>query len=414
MVNVLGVFFFLWLAWLFSENRKKFPLKTVLLGVGLQLVLGVLILGVPGLGVPAALRFIFEAFTTLVDRFMAFTNEGSRFVFGSLVDPSKSYGFIFAFQVIPSILFFSSVTAVAYYLGILQKVVKAMAWVMRRTLGVSGPESLAASAEIFLGQTESPLLIKPYLNKISRSELFAVMTGGMATVAGGVLAAFVGLLKGRIPDIAGHLLTASVLAAPAALVIAKIMVPEGETADSEKEIHDLPLPADANVIDAAARGATEGLSLGLNVAAMLICFIALVALGNTVVESGLRFIFDAPGWDLSRIFGIVFSPVAFLMGIPWSDCAVIGNLLAEKIVLNEFVAYVHLSEVGATLSDRGVTLTSYALCGFANFASIGIQIGGTGAMAPGRRKEIAQLGLKAVLAGNLASFLTTTLVGFLV
>ncbi len=416
-MGILGIGIFLSIAFLVSENKKRVVWRTILTGLLLQFALALLILGIPKLGVGAPLRFVFEAFTQLIDRFMAFTQEGSKFVFGPLAETKDSWGFIFAFQVIPTILFFSSVTAVAYHLGLLQKVVKAFAWLMRRTLGVSGPESLAASAEIFLGQTESPLLIKPYLPTMSRSEIFALMTGGMATVAGGVLAAYVGLLKGRIPDIAGHLLTASVLAAPAALVIAKLMVPESQkdliSKKSETSI-DLPLPNDANIIDAAARGASEGLKLGLNVAAMLICFIALIALGNSVVSSLNGFVFGVENMDLSRILGFVFSPIAFLIGVPWADCGQIGNILAEKVVLNEFVAYIHLADFGAQLSDRGVTLASYALCGFANFASIGIQIGGTGAMAPTRRAEIAQMGLKAVLAGNLASFLTAAVVSLLI
>ncbi len=416
-MGILGIGIFLSIAFLVSENKKRVVWRTILTGLLLQFALALLILGIPKLGVGAPLRFVFEAFTQLIDRFMAFTQEGSKFVFGPLAETKDSWGFVFAFQVIPTILFFSSVTAVAYHLGLLQKVVKAFAWLMRRTLGVSGPESLAASAEIFLGQTESPLLIKPYLPTMSRSEIFALMTGGMATVAGGVLAAYVGLLKGRIPDIAGHLLTASVLAAPAALVIAKLMVPESQkdskTEKSETSI-DLPLPNDANIIDAAARGASEGLKLGLNVAAMLICFIALIALGNSVVSSLNGFVFGVENMDLSRILGFVFSPIAFLIGVPWADCGQIGNILAEKVVLNEFVAYIHLADFGAQLSDRGVTLASYALCGFANFASIGIQIGGTGAMAPTRRAEIAQMGLKAVLAGNLASFLTAAVVSLLI
>jgi CNT family concentrative nucleoside transporter len=413
-MGFVGLVFFLFLAWLLSESRRDISKKTVFGGLLLQGLLAFLVLGAPKYGVEAPLAFVFKAITEGVDQFLSVTNKSVIFLFGDLGRVDK-FGFIFAFQVIPTIIFFSALTQVAYHLGILQRVVESFAFVMRRFLGVGGAESLAASAEIFLGQTESPLMIRPYLAKLTRSELFSVMTGGMATVAGGVLAAFVGLLRGRIPDIAGHLLTASVLAAPAALVISKIMIPE-KGLKKEKELQQESLTTDikpSNVIEAASNGATEGMTLGLNVAAMLIAFIALITLADSAV--GLFFgLFGHPEWSAAKIMGLVFAPISFLLGVPWSEALSAGNFLGQKIVLNEFVAYTSLASEAAQLSDKTVVLMSYALCGFANFSSIGIQIGGTGSLIPHRKKEIASLGLKAVLAGNLAGFLTACWASFLI
>ncbi len=408
-MGILGIVVFLFVAFCFSESRSSISKKTVLGGLVLQGLLAFLVLGAPKWGISAPLAFVFEAITRGVNQFLAVIDRSNEFLFGPLANYEKVGGFVFAIQVIPTIIFFSALTQVAYYLGILQKVVQGFAFVMRRFLGVSGPESLAASAEIFLGQTESPLLIRPYLSKLSRSELFSIMVGGMATVAGGVLAAFVGMLKGRIPDIAGHLLTASVLAAPAALVVAKIMIPE--TKDHSKNENDKSLVIDdedskpATVIEAASRGASEGLGLALNVAAMLIAFIALVHL----VDGGVGALFSFLGFsgvNASTIMGWVFAPLSFLMGVPWAESATAGNLIGQKVVLNEFVAYSNLSQMASGLSDKTVILLSYALCGFANFSSIGIQIGGTGSLIPHRKKEIAAMGIKAVIAGNIAGFLT--------
>lgn len=408
LVSLLGLVVFTLIAWALSTQRNKVSKRIVVWGIGLQFITAFLVIGIPALGVGAPLGFLFSLMNDLVVKILAFGDEGAKFVFGGLMDDSK-YGFIFAFRVLPSIIFFSTLMTIMYYLGILQKVVYGIAWIMKKSLGTSGPETLSAAGNIFLGQTEAPLLIKPYLSKLSNSELLCIMIGGMANVAGGVLAAFVILLQNRMPDIAGHLITVSVMSAPASLLVAKLMMPETKDIDKTLKM-DLKVD-DANVVDAATRGASEGLYLALNVGAMLIAFVGVVALLNGAFEytTGL-FGFKI---SLQQVLGYAFMPIAWLLGTPTADLASVGQLLGEKVILNEFVAYLHLSEIGNTISDRGVLIASYALCGFANISSIGIQVGGIGAMAPERRSDLAKLGWRALIGGNLATFMCAAIVGLL-
>ncbi len=431
-ISLFGIAALLVIGWLFSTDRKNINYRVVTIGVGLQLLFALLIIGIPALGLPGPFKFIFGYANDAVLSVLKFTEEGSRFVFGDLVDKSK-YGFIFAFQVLPIIIFMSSLMAVLYHLGIMQKVVGFFAVIMQKLMNVSGAESLSASANIFFGQTESPLVIRPFIGRMTNSELFCVMVGGMATVSGSVLGAYTGLLKDRIPDIAGHLLTASVLSAPAALVFAKMMLPETGKPETLGEVPDeyKKNKVDTNVIEAVARGAGEGLTLALNVAAMLIAFIAVIALCDSAFkyvghlmsfsEWGRFFVphqLLASGkpaeLSLSLIFGWAFAPVAWLMGINWADAPLAGVLLGQKVVLNEFVAYLNMSQMTAELSERTIIILSYALCGFANFSSIGIQIGGIGGLAPHRKSDLARLGIKSVIAGSLAAFTTAAIAGFLI
>jgi len=329
--------------------------------------------------------------------------------------------------VLPTIIFFSSLMTILYYLGIMQRLVGVFAWVMRRTMRTSGSETLSAAANSFVGQTEAPLMIAPFIRTMTTSELMAVMTGGFATVAGGVLAAYVGLLKDVFPDIAGHLIAASVMSAPAALVIAKVMWPETERSQTAGEVALEIENPDVNVIDAAARGAYEGMKLALNVGAMLLAFIALIALTNALLGLPFELYNDWAGLEgtaavepltLQQILGWIFWPFAFLIGVPVAECATVGTLLGEKLVLTEFIAYLHLyeslSEGVAQLSPRTVVIASYALCGFANFGSIGIQLGGIGGIAPERRHDLARLGLRAMFGGMLASLMTAAVAGMLI
>lgn len=408
LISLLGLVVLIGIAYLLSEDRARIDKRVVFWGIGLQVLLAVLIFGIPWAGVPGLLRPLFSFINDAVMKLLSFSDEGARFVFGSLVD--EKFGFIFAFRVLPTIIFFSAVIAVLYYVGILQKIVAALAFVIRKFLRASGAEALSTAANIFVGQTEAPLLIKPYLPKMTRSELLCVMVGGMANTAGGVLAAYVALLHTRFPEIAGHLLTVSVMSAPATLLISKILVPEKEKFQDEMT-GPAELPPDSNVLEAATRGASEGLALALNVAAMLLAFIALTALLNGL----LTWVASAFGSTLTlqQILGWIFSPLAFLLGVPWAESTLVGRLLGEKIVLNEFVAYVSMSNLSTTMSDRALLISSYALCGFANFSSIGIQIGGIGAMCPERRGDLARLGIKALIGGNLATFTCACIVGML-
>lgn len=409
LISLLGLVVFTLIAWGLSSDRNKVSKRLVIWGIALQVITALLVIGVPALGIKAPLGFVFSFMNDMVMSILAFGDEGTKFLFGNLLDEQRMGGVIFAFRVLPSIIFFSCLMAVCYYFGFLQKIVYGLAWIMKRSLGTSGPETLSAAGNIFLGQTEAPLLIKPYLKTLSNSELLCIMIGGMANVAGGVLAAYVLLLQSRIPDIAGHLITVSVMSAPASLLVAKLLMPETKNIDDELRM-DLEIE-DANVVDAATRGASEGLFLALNVAAMLIAFVGVVALLNGL----LHWLASLAGYNLSlqMILGYVFTPVAWLLGIPSADLAKVGQLLGEKIVLNEFVSYLHLSEMGGSLSDRGVLITSYALCGFANIASIGIQVGGIGAMCPERRHDLAKLGWRALIGGNLATFMCAAIVGCL-
>lgn len=429
LISLFGIGVLIFLAWSVSNQRRLFPWRMVVWGVTLQFIFCVLVLGIPALGIPGPLRFVFEAANQAINATIDFTLEGSRFVFGSMLDTSK-FGFILAVQVLPTIIFIGALMSVLYHIGIMQRVTYFFAVIMQRTMKTSGAETLAAAANIFVGQTEAPLIIKPFVPKMTRSELLCVMVGGMANTAGGVMAAYVGMLRDRSPDIAGHLLAASILSAPAALLLTKVIIPETERPEtlgkipreSEKSPH-------ANLIDAAASGASEGLTLALNVAAMLIAFIALIALVNGALgalgtligfnEWGSSFVPEllrpASGelrLTLQAILGWIFAPIAWCIGVPSNEMAVAGALLGEKTILNEFVAYIHLSELAGKLSDRSFILLSYALSGFANFSSIAIQIGGIAPLAPERRGDLARLGIRAVIGGTLASLMTAAVVGF--
>lgn len=399
-MSFVGLVVMVLIAYGLSTSRKNIKWKTVLSGLALQVALGLLILKTP-VG-----RHVFEAAKDAFGAVLAFTNEGSGFVFGNLIKPEKN-GFIFAVMVLPTIVFMSSLMSVMYHLGIMQKVVELTAKIMMKVMGTSGAESLSAAANIFAGQTEAPLVVKPFVEKMTYSELMALMTGGMATVAGGVLAAYVGMGVD-----AGHLLAASVMSAPAALVMAKLMVPETEESVTAGVVKVSLPKTSANLIDAAAEGASQGLGLALNVGAMLLSFIALIALFNGL----LGLIGGLVGWpelSFELLMGYLFAPFAFLLGIPWHDCFEVGVLLGKKTVLNEFVAYLDLQTYiqNSTIEPRSITIVTYALCGFANFSSIAIQLGGIGGLAPSRRHDLARLGIKSLIGGTLACFMTACIVG---
>ena len=398
MTGLIGLLVIPGIAWLLSTNRFRVRWRTVVTGIAIQFVLALLILKTaPG-------EVFFEWATRAVTAFLAFADDGSRFVFGQGFDLVP-----FAFRVLPTIIFFSSGVAVLYHLGVIQRVVKLFAVVMTTVMGTSGPESLSASANIFVGQTEAPLLIRSYVGNMTRSELMAVMTGGFATVAGGVMAAYVGM---GIP--AGHLIAASVMSAPAALVMAKLMIPETE-ADKVSAKADFKVKTPwANMIDAAAQGAGDGLKLALNVGAMLLAFIALVALVNGLLGPVGGWI-GLPGLNLEMILGFLFRPLAWVMGVPWAEADAVGTLLGLKTAANEFVAYSRFEDISAEnqLSERSRAIATYALCGFSNFSSIAIQIGGIGGIAPERKSELASLGLRAMIAGTLACLQTATIAGLL-
>ena len=431
-VSLLGLFSFVLVAYLLSVNRRAVRWRIVAWGIGLQAIFAALIL-LTGPG-----QWFFAGMNDLFTALIGYTVEGSRFIFGNLVynnvpvgpvgdgfgpmEPLQATemwantGAYFAFNVLPTIIFFSSLMTLLYHIGLMQLLVTGAAWVMLRTMKTSGAESLSAAGNIFVGQTEAPLLVKPFIKDMTDSELHAIMTGGFATVAGGVLAAFVGMLVAFFPDIAGHLIAASVMSAPAALAISKVMYPETGQSLTEGEIRIDPERPDANVIDAAARGAGEGLTLALNVAAMLLAFIALIALGNGIFGyvGGL---IGFPQLSLQLVLGWIFAPFAWLMGIQWADAVQVGVLLGEKTVLNEFVAFLHLAQMlqeGVELSGRSVVIATYALCGFANFSSIAIQIGGIGSIAPERRSDLSRVGLRAMIGGTLAAFMTAAMVGIMI
>ncbi len=425
--SLLGLLTLTLIAWGLSTNRSRIPWRIVLWGLALQITFAFFILKTP-IG-----SEFFEVLNTGVVALLGFTVEGARFIFGDLVmntvpvgqegaggfQPNSGTvartGAFFAFNVLPTIIFFSSLMTVLYHLGVMQLLVKGIAWVMQRTMKTSGAETLSAAGNIFVGQTEAPLLIKPFVARMTDSELMAVMTGGFATVAGGVLAAYVGLLVGFFPDIAGHLIAASVMSAPAALLVAKLMYPEEGDPETAGELKlDLEKP-DINVIDAAARGASEGLYLALNVGAMLLAFIALIALLNALLGGALGLV-GIEGITLEGILGTLLAPLAWLMGVPWSDATQVGQLMGIKTVLNEFVAYVQLAGVmgESPLQPRSLIIATYALSGFANFSSIAIQIGGIGGLAPERRSDLSRLGLRAMIGGSIAAFMTATVAGMIV
>lgn len=413
MANIaalIGVVVFIGIGYALSTNRKAINWRTILWAFGLQIVFAVLILKT-SVGV-TVFNYLNDAIVKVLD----FQKAGAEMVFGPLAT-QETLGYIFAFQVIPTIIFFSALMSLLYYLGIMQKVVYVFALVLGKLCKLSGAESLSAAANIFVGQTEAPLLIKPYVEKMTKSELMCVMTGGMATVAGGVLAAYIMMLKDNVPGIAGHLMAASVMGAPAGVMFSKLMVPETEkpvTLGVAKIDYKDP---SANVLDAISNGTTTGLQLALNVAAMLIAFTALIALCSGFVEWVTGW-FMAKALTIEQIFGYVFSPLAWLMGVPADEMVLAGQLVGEKTILNEFVAYANFSSIlnGDTveMSLRTKVILSYALCGFANFSSIGIQIGGIGAIAPNRRADLSRLGFRALIAGLLASCLRGIIAGLLV
>lgn len=408
LISFLGVFVLLGCAWACSLDRKRFPLRVVLWGLGLQITFAVIILKTT-----FGVRF-FEFAQKSVTKLNEFALEGAKLVFGTIADqqfleaqwgPGKA--FILAISISAMIILVSALSSLLYHWGILQRVVRAMAMVMQRTMGTTGSESLAAAANIFMGQTEAPLVIKPYLKGMTRSELLALMTTGMATIAGGVMAVYVALGASS-----GHLLTASVMSAPAALLIAKIMLPETQPSETALGAPINKERTTLNSIDALCRGATDGLQLSLNVLAMLIAFVAIVALANYLFTKLLGLF--GISLTLQQAIGFLNAPFAWLMGVPWKDCLLIGEMLGERIVLNEFIGYLHLTQVKPQLDERSFTLATYALCGFANFGSIAIQIGGIGALVPERRVDFAQLGFRAMIGGLLASYLTASIVGILI
>ena len=429
LVGLLGIAVMIGLAVLLSYDRRRIDWRLVGSGLALQAIFGVIVLKT------AAGRAFFDQIGRLVTGLLGFQEQGARFVFGNLVqstvpvgvpgangalDSSAGYvaatGSYFAFNVLPTIIFFSALMSVLYYLNVMQLLVKGIAWVMQKTLRTSGAETLSASGNIFLGQTEAPLLIKPFVRAMTQSELITVMVGGFATVAGGVLAAYVGMLRGAFPDIAGHLLAASVMNAPAGLFLSKILLPEtGEPVTRGTLRMDVE-KTDGSVIEAAASGAGQGLQLALNVGAMLMAFVALVALLNAGL-SWLGGLAGHPEVTLQYILGQLLRPLAWVMGVPWQDTGYVGGLIGVKTALNEFVAYAQFAGdlgSGVQLQPRSAIILTYALLGFANFSSIAIQIGGIGGLAPERRSEIARFGLRAMIAGNLAAFTSAALAGMLI
>ena len=402
LLGILGLFTLLSIALLLSENRSAINIKTVLYGLIFQLIFALFILKTP-FGAP-----IFSFLDKSINILIGFSSSGSDFLFKSYIDGVGFHpGLInFAFSTLPTIIFFSSLVAVLYHFGILQAIIKFIARRMQLTLGTSGSETLSVAGNIFLGQTESPLMVRPFVSKMTKSELMAVMTGGFATVSGGVLAIYVSWLT-DIQGIAGHLLAASVMSAPAALVVAKIIYPETEESQTMGDVNVNIEQTNINAMEALSNGATDGLKLAANIAAMLIAFISFVAMVNYFLSFG--------GTSMEEIFGIIFRPLAWTMGIPWNEAQLVGMLMGKKIVLTELVAYGDLQNLirDGMISERSAIISTYALCGFSNFASIGIQLGGIGAMAPERKKDLAKLVTKAMFGGAIASWLTATIAGLL-
>jgi CNT family concentrative nucleoside transporter len=424
--GLFGLAVLVGIAFLFSNNKRAVSWKLVASGVALQLVFATLVLKLP-FG-----RDVFNTVALGFVKLLDFVRVGSEFIFGTFMDTTK-FGFVFAVQVLPTIVFFASLTGVLYHLGVMQRIVRGMAWIITKVMNVSGAETTSVCASVFIGQTEAPLTIKPYIERMTQSELMTVMIGGMAHIAGSVMAAYVGLLGGDDPVqkqfFAKHLLTASVMAAPATLMLAKILVPETQEPLTRGTIKLEVEKTTANVIDAAATGAGDGLRLALNVGAMLLAFIALIALVNAPIQW-----LGAHAWSdggasinawlsasagrpvelsLQTVFGWVLSPLAWLIGVPWQDANLVGSFIGEKVVVNEFVAYVDMSRHLGEMTQQSQLIATYALCGFANFSSIAIQIGGIGSLAPSRRADLARFGLRAVLGGSLATFMTATIAGVL-
>ncbi len=411
LISVVGMVTMVLLAYAISYDRRHFPWRVVIWGTALQIIFAFIILWTrPG-------EVAFDWLAKQITAFLGFTRYGTEFLFGNIVKPEyrNTFGAQFAFSILPTIIFFASVMSLAYYFGLMQKVVEAIAKIMAKTMGTSGAESLCAAANIFVGQTEAPLFIRPYVPSTTNSELIAVMIGGFATIAGGVMAVYISF---GIP--ARHILAACVMSAPASLLMAKVILPETSEPLTKGQVK-MPVEKTAsNMIEAAAAGAADGLRLALNVGAMLIAFIALIAVINAVlgiIHNALAAIgFPYFPGELRVIFGWVLSPLAFLMGVPWHDCQEFGNLLGTQISINEFVAYLNLSELikSGGMSERAIIIATYALCGFSNFSSIGIQIGGIGGIAPDRRSDLSRLGLRAMFGGVLASCMTAAIAGMLI
>ena len=423
--GMLGMLIIIAIAYIFSSNRKSIAWKTVGIGLGIQLIMAIGVLKIE------VVQSFFNAVGGLFVAVLDFTVIGSKFLLGNLLDASNpSIGYVFAFQILPTIIFFSALTSVLFYLGIIQKIVKGLAWLLTKSLGISGPESLSVAGNIFLGQTEAPLMIKAYLDKMNKSEILLVMIGGMATVAGGVLAAYIGFLGGEDPGtrlmFARHLIAASVMAAPGAIVVAKILHPQTEPISQDLSVSQQKIGT--NLLDAISNGTTEGLKLAVNVGAMLLVFVAFIAMINGIL-GGIGDLTGTneyiakhsafEGLSLEAIMGTIFSPLMWLMGVATEDISLMGQLLGIKLASSEFVAYTQLAALKDPSSlvhfsyNKSVIMATYMLCGFANFASIGIQIGGIGSLAPNQRKTLSKFGMKAVLGGTLASLLSATIAGMI-
>jgi concentrative nucleoside transporter, CNT family len=408
--GILGLLTMLGVAYVFSTNRRAIRLKTVAWGLGLQFAFAVFVLRVE------TGRRVFQKAGDIVNRLLSYAFVGSQFVFGDLGKQGSHLGFYFAFQVLPTIIFIAAFFAVLYHYGVMQFVIKIAAWIMTRVMGASGAESLNVAASIFMGQTEAPLTIRPFLPDLTRSELMTVMTSGMAHVSGGIMAAYIAF--GIEPK---HLLSAVIMTAPGTLLMAKMLVPETEQPKTAGRVvmseDEEKTEKEENLLGAVARGTTDGLHLALNIAAMLISFLALIALTNGIL-GGVHNWLAGHGvvWfpaSLEQIFGVLFAPIAWVIGIPWHDCGTIGNLLGTRMVLNELVAFSMLGPMKAGLDPRSFTIATFALCGFANLSSIGIQIGGIGALAPNKKGELARLGIRAMLAGTMANLMSASIAGML-
>ncbi len=433
--GALGVVTLLAICYLLSSNRRAIDWRLVGIGIAMQVLLAIAILRVP------FVKLVFDWVASFFVVVLDFTEAGAKFVLGDwpgqvlLPKPEGSglyeVGYIFAFKVLPTIIFFSALSSVLYYLGLLQLIIKGFAWVMTKTMRLTGAESLAAAANVFIGQTEAPLVVKPYLEDMSKSEILCLMTGGMATIAGGVFAAYVGFLGGSDPEsqqvFATHLLTASIISAPAAIVAAKMLFPSEQQVDLEHQKLDIPKQdVGNNLLDAISRGTTDGLRLAVNVGAMLLVFTAFISMLNYIFinfigsPTGLNEYVVAQtdgrfeGFNMEYVLGVLFAPIAWLLGVASEDVLVVGQLLGLKTTLNEFFAYAAMQEVKEQLNFKSLLIATYALCGFANFASIGIQIGGIGAIAPGQRKTLTEFGIKALIGGTVACFLTAAIAGALV
>jgi CNT family concentrative nucleoside transporter len=397
--GVLGLFSMLALAYLFSTNRRAIKMKTVAWGLGLQITFAFLVFYWT-----FGQQLFFRAGNG-VNRLLAYAFVGSEFVFGELGKQRSSIGFIFAFQVLPTIIFIAALFALLYYLGVMQVIIRGAAWVMQRVMGASGAESLNVAASIFMGQTEAPLTIRPFLPDLTQSELMTIMTSGMAHVSGGIMAAYIAFgVEAR------HLLTAVIMTAPGTIMMAKMLVPETEQPKTMGTVHMENVERDSNFLAAIARGTSEGLGMAINVGAMLIAFLALIALTNGLMGGIHHWLVWFPT-SLQQVFGWAFAPVAWVIGVPWHDCVQIGNLLGTRMVVNELVAFSYLGPMKGTLDPRSFTIATFALCGFANFSSIGMQIGGIGALAPNQKSQLAKFGIRAMLAGTMANLMSASIVG---